>query len=184
MIASVFISKYDTDIPLLDELLKSFADVFDPPTGLPPQRPCDHRIQLLPDSQPAAVHPYRYFQIQKDELESQCATILQQGIIRPSTSPFSAPVVLVNKQDGSWRFNVNYTALNIHTVKDEFPIPIVQELIDELHAACFFTTLDLRAGYHHIRAPDRAIRSQLRSARDAFSYSGQAYHLPQLHGRK
>jgi len=154
LIASVFISKYDTDIPLLDELLKSFADVFDPPTGLPPQRPCDHRIQLLPDSQPAAVHPYRYFQIQKDELESQCATILQQGIIRPSTSPFSAPVVLVNKQDGSWRFNVNYTALNIHTVKDEFPIPIVQELIDELHAACFFTTLDLRAGYHHIRAPN------------------------------
>ena len=92
-----------------------------------------------------------------------CATMLQQVIIKPSNSTFSAPVVLVHKQDGSWRFNVDYTALNIHTVKDKFPIPIVLELIDELHAACFFTTLDLRAGYHHIRAPDRAIRSQLRS---------------------
>jgi len=146
-----FISNNANDTPLLDEMLNSFADVFEPPIGLPPQRPCDHRIHLLPDSQPAAVRPYRYPQMQKDELESQCATMLQQGIIRPSTSPFSAPVLLVKKHDGSWRFCVDYRALNKITVKDKFPIPIVEELIDELHGATFFTKLDLRAGYHQIR---------------------------------
>ncbi|XP_039820334.1 uncharacterized protein LOC120682466 [Panicum virgatum] len=146
-----FISNNANDTPLLDEMLNSFADVFEPPISLPPQRPCDHRIHLLPDSQPAKVRPYRYPQMQKDELESQCATMLQQGIIRPSTSPFSAPVLLVKKHDGSWRFCVDYRALNKITVKDKFPIPIVEELIDELHGATFFTKLDLRAGYHQIR---------------------------------
>jgi hypothetical protein len=91
---------------LLARLLDSYADVFEPPTSLPPQRPCDHRIHLLPDSQPAAVRPYRYPQIQKDELESQCATMLEQGIIGPSTSPFSAPILLVKTHDGHFELLV------------------------------------------------------------------------------
>ena len=91
------------DTPLLDELLDSFQDVFEPPTGLPPQRECDHHLHLLPNTAPVAVRPYRYPHLQKYELESQCKTMLEQGIIRPSTSPFSAPVLLVKKQDGTWR---------------------------------------------------------------------------------
>ena len=93
--------------PLLDQLLESFDDVFQQPLGLPPQCSCDHHIHLLPNTVPVAVRPYRYPHLQKDELEAQCKTMLEQGIIRPSTSPFSAPVLLVKKQDGTWRFCVD-----------------------------------------------------------------------------
>jgi hypothetical protein len=133
---------------LLARLLQSFDDVFATPSGLPPSHLCDHHIHLKPNTVPMAVRPYRYPQLQKDELEAQCAAMLAQGTIRPSTSPFSAPVLLVKKPDDSWRFCVDYRALNECTVKDKFPIPVVEELLDELHGARVFTKLDLRSVYH------------------------------------
>jgi hypothetical protein len=137
--------------PLLEALLPSFGGLFADPVGLPPKRAHDHRIILKHDTEPVAVRPYRYPATHKDELERHCATMMEQGIIRRSDSPFSSPVLLVKKPDGSWRFCVDYRALNALTVKGAFPIPVVDELLDELHGAKFFTKRDLRSGYHQVR---------------------------------
>lgn len=137
--------------PLVQQLIHHFQSLFDPPTSLPPTRRIDHRIPLLPNSGPVNVRPYRYAHSQKTEIETQVQDMLTNGLIRPSCSPYSSPVLLVKKKEGTWRFCIDYRALNTVTVKDRFPIPIVDELLDELNGASFFSKLDLRSGYHQIR---------------------------------
>ena len=135
----------------LSIVLQSFAHLFSQPQGLPPTRSCAHAINLSLNHNPVSVGPYRYPHAKKKEdIERQVQQMLQQGIIRPSRSAYSSLVILVCKKDQSWRLFVDYRALNKVTIPDKFPIPVIEELLDELHGSWYFTNLDLCSEYHKI----------------------------------
>eukprot|EP00256_Glycine_max_P046828 XP_006600060.2 uncharacterized protein LOC102668776 [Glycine max] len=125
-------------------LLRRYSTFFSEPKHLPPPRTIQHHIHLLPNEPPVNVRPYRYPHYQKTEIESQITAMLDSGLIQPSQSPFSSPILLVKKKDGSWRCCIDYRALNTITVKDKFPMPTVDELLDDLGKASWFSKLDLR----------------------------------------
>ncbi|GJW61429.1 retrotransposon-related protein [Tanacetum coccineum] len=125
----------------VEVVLRGFELVFDVPKDLPPKRTHDHRIPLVPNTSPVNVRPYKHPPSQKDAIELMVKELLESGVIRNSQSPFSSPIAMVKKKDGTWRMCVDYRQLNKATVKDKFPIPVVEELIDELSGSKFFSKL-------------------------------------------
>ncbi|XP_074298515.1 uncharacterized protein LOC141629403 [Silene latifolia] len=142
----------DNQHPVLGQLLEQYRRVFDEPKSIPPVKGIfDHKIPLMQGSEPVSIRPYRYPLVKRDIIEKLIQEMLESGTIQPSSSHFASPVVLVGKKDGTWRLCVDYRELNRKTVKNKFPIPVVEELIDELAGATIFSKLDLRAGYHQLR---------------------------------
>ncbi|XP_015084310.1 uncharacterized protein LOC107027747 [Solanum pennellii] len=156
ILAALVEIKPDVKIEVPDcvgELLKQYADVMPPelPKKLPPRRDIDHKIELLPGTVAPAQAPYRMAPKELVELRKQLNELLDAGLIQPSKAPYGAPVLFQKKQDGTMRMCVDYRALNKATIKNKYPVPLVQDLMDRLSKACWFTKLDLRAGYWQVR---------------------------------
>ena len=121
------------------------------PLELPPKREVDYKIELVPGAEPQNKVPYRLNQVEFKELKKQVDALLERGYIRQSKSPFGAPVLFVSKKDGQMRMCINYRALNKVTLKNNYPLPRIDNLLDRLAGAMYFNQIDLKFGYYQIR---------------------------------
>ncbi|GJR38616.1 putative nucleotidyltransferase, ribonuclease H [Tanacetum coccineum] len=139
-------------------VVRNFPDVFpDELPGLPPEREVEFTIELIPGAQPISKAPYRMAPVELKELKDQLQELLERGFIRPSVSPWGAPVLFVKKKDGSMRLCIDYRELNRITVRNKYPLPRIDDLFDQLQGAKFFSKIDLRSGYHQLRVKEQDI---------------------------
>ncbi|GJW20980.1 putative reverse transcriptase domain-containing protein [Tanacetum coccineum] len=137
---------------------REFADVFpDELPGLPPAREIEFGIELIPGAEPISKAPYRMAPVELKELKEQLQEMLENGFIRPSVSPWGAPVLFVKKKDGSMRLCIDYRELNRITIRNRYPLPRIDDLFDQLQGAKYFSKIDLRSGYHQLRVREQDI---------------------------
>ncbi|KAJ9541044.1 hypothetical protein OSB04_027550 [Centaurea solstitialis] len=142
------------DIPVVNEFLEVFPDEL---PGVPPEREVEFTIDLVPGAAPISKAPYRMAPAEMKELKEQLEDLLSRGFIRPSVSPWGAPVLFVKKKDGSMRLCIDYRELNRVTIRNKYPLPRIDDLFDQLQGAKYFSKIDLRSGYHQLRIRDRDI---------------------------
>ncbi|GJR38574.1 putative reverse transcriptase domain-containing protein [Tanacetum coccineum] len=142
------------DIPVVREFPEVFPE--DLP-GLPPVRQVEFQIDLIPGATPVARAPYRLAPSEMQELSNQLQELADRGFIRPSTSPWGAPILFVKKKDGSFRMCIDYRELNKLTVKNRYPLPRIDDLFDQLQGSSVYSKIDLRSGYHQLRVRDEDI---------------------------
>ena len=164
----------EVEIPaILRPLIREYGDVFpeEIPKGLPPIRQTGHTIPLVEDAKPAFRPLYRLSPFEHEEVRIQIADLLEKGWIEPSSSPFGAPILFVQKKDKSLRMCIDYRALNKQTVKNRYALPRIDDLMDQLSGARYFTSLDLAQGYHQIRVtPEDVPKTAFRTPLGHFQY--------------
>ncbi|KAJ9557909.1 hypothetical protein OSB04_012523 [Centaurea solstitialis] len=143
------------DVPVV----RDFPDVFpeDLP-GVPPERQVEFGIDLILGAAPMAKAPYRLAPPEMQELSNQLEELLGKGFIRPSSSPWGAPILFVKKKDGSMRMCIDYRELNKLTVKNRYPLPRIDDLFDQLQGAAWFSKIDLRSGYHQVKVREEDVQ--------------------------
>ncbi|GKA49204.1 putative reverse transcriptase domain-containing protein [Tanacetum coccineum] len=142
------------DVPVI----RDFPEVFpDDLPGPPSPRQVEFKIDLVPSAAPVARAPYRLAPSEMKELSEQLKELLEKGFIRPSSSPWGAPVLFVKKKDGSFRMCIDYRELNKLTVKNRYPLPRIDDLFDQLQGSSVYSKIDLRSGYHQLRVREEDI---------------------------
>nr|GEX90626.1 putative reverse transcriptase domain-containing protein [Tanacetum cinerariifolium] len=119
--------------------------------GLPPPRQVEFEIELVPGAAPVARAPYRLAPSKMKELAKHLQELSDKGFIRPSSSPWGAPMLFVKKKDGSFRMCIDYRELNKLTIKNRYPLPRIDDLFDQLQGSSVYSKIDLRSGYHQLR---------------------------------
>jgi hypothetical protein len=142
------------EVPVVNEYLDVFPEEL---PGMPSDRDIEFVIDLVPGTSPIAKRPYRMAASELAELKKQLEELQQSGFIRPSSSPWGAPVLFVKKKDGSMRMCVDYRGLNEVTIKNKYPLPRIDDLFDQLKGAKYFSKIDLRSGYHQLKIKESDI---------------------------
>ena len=139
-------------IPVWNE----FPDAFEEISGLPPDRVVEFSIDII--SRIVLIKaPYRMASNELEILKKQLQEYSDKRLIRPSTSPWGAPVLLANKKDGGKWLCIDYRELNKVTIKNKYPLPRIDDLFDQLHKGCVFSKLDLQSGYHQLKVKEEDI---------------------------
>ena len=139
------------DIPIVKEFPNVFPDDI---SGLSPDREMEFTIDLIPGTEPISIPPFRMVPVELRELKAQLEELLSKGFIRLSISPWGAPVLFVKKKDGSLRFCIDYKKLNRVTIHNQYPLPRIDELFDQLQGSRVYSKIDLRSGYHQLRVQE------------------------------
>ncbi|GJS52660.1 putative reverse transcriptase domain-containing protein [Tanacetum coccineum] len=142
------------DVPIVRDFPEVFPEEL---PGLPPTRQVEFQIDLMPGAAPVARAPYRLAPSEMKELSEQLQELSDKGFIRPSSSPWGAPVLFVKKKDGSFRMCIDYRELNKLTVKNRYPLPRIDDLFDQLQGSSIYSKIDLRSGYHQLRVREEDI---------------------------
>nr|GFC40096.1 putative reverse transcriptase domain-containing protein [Tanacetum cinerariifolium] len=142
------------DVPIVQDFTEVFPEDF---LGIPPTRQVEFQIDLIPGAAPVERAPYRLAPSEMKELSDQLKELVDKGFIRPSSSPWGAPVLFVKKKDGSFWMCIDYQELKKLTVKNQYPLPRIDDLFDQLQRSSIYSKIDLRSGYHQLRVREEDI---------------------------
>ncbi|KAJ0806053.1 putative nucleotidyltransferase, Ribonuclease H [Helianthus annuus] len=156
------------DIPIVRDFPEVFPEVL---PGLPPHRQVEFQIELAPGAAPIARVPYRLAPSELEELSTQLQELLEKGFIRPSSSPWGAPVLFAKKKDGTFRMCIDYRELNKVTVKNRYPLPRIDDLFNQLQGSSFYSKIDIRSGYHQLRVREEDVsKTAFRTRYDHYEF--------------
>ena len=173
----------DLDLP---RVVCEYVDVFpDELPGLPPHRDVDFGIKLHPGTTTISMTPYRMAPVELQELRVQLQELLDKGFIRPSTSPWGAPVLFPKKKGKTLRLCINYRQLSRVTIKNRYPLPRIDDLFDQLRGARVYSKIDLRTGYHQLRVREMDIpKTTFRTRYGHFEFTVMPFGLTECHSSR